>query len=251
MYGHFARRCPYPPRNNGYVGSPRADGYVPPRTGGNEVPIQGRPILPPPPPQVPNQAAAIVAPPAPILQAPPMQPPASNAIVPYQPTSAIQYQPPRGTTTANGGRGWTNRPREGNGEGEGLMILREILNERREDRERRREEDDRHAREEQARLAREEEERRLQQEENREAEREARLTRIVREQMEELEAKKKEDASGTNKSNRYGATWARLTHHRKMVRMRKEGISTARKGIKAPWREDQKILRNKRQADPE
>ncbi|GBG72357.1 hypothetical protein CBR_g11935 [Chara braunii] len=75
------------------------------------------------------------------------------------------------------------------------MILREIWNDRREERERRREEEDRRNRDEQARLAREEDERRAEVEEKKEVEREARMARLVREQMEEMEAKKK-GASG-------------------------------------------------------
>ncbi|GBG72203.1 hypothetical protein CBR_g11135 [Chara braunii] len=56
-------------------------------------------------------------------------------------------------------------------------------------------------REEQARLAREEEQRRLEQEEKREADREARLARILREQMEDMEKKKKEGSADLSKKN--------------------------------------------------
>ncbi|GBG67213.1 hypothetical protein CBR_g84876 [Chara braunii] len=220
LYGHFARWCPYPPRNNGYNGSPRGEGFGAPSTGANVVPtrsegfIQGRPILPPPQPSqvhiqpIPNQQAPgqpaqrFEAPPPPLLHAPPVMPIASNAIIRYQPPqNAFPHQQPRSGTNGNGPRGWSNRPRDIGGEGEGLMILREIWNERREERERRRDEEDRRVREEQARLAREEEERRLEQEAKREADREARLACIVREQMEEIEAKKQGGSADISKRN--------------------------------------------------
>ncbi|GBG81361.1 hypothetical protein CBR_g32034 [Chara braunii] len=74
---------------------------------------------------------------------------------------------------------------------EAMMILREIWNDRREEREHRREEEDRRNREEHARIVREEEEKRLEAEEKKEAEREAKMAKSVRDQMEEMEAKKK------------------------------------------------------------
>ncbi|GBG80121.1 hypothetical protein CBR_g30488 [Chara braunii] len=153
-----------------------------------------------------QQAQRIKAPlPPPLLQAPPAAPNVSNAIIrfiPYQPPqNAAPYQQPRGGMNGNGSRGWNNRPRDTGGQGEGLMILREIWNERWEERERRRDEEDRRVREEQARLAREEEQRGLEQEEKREADREARLAQIIQEQMEEIEAKKRGGSAESSKKN--------------------------------------------------
>ncbi|GBG83606.1 hypothetical protein CBR_g37410 [Chara braunii] len=241
LYGHFARWCPYPPRNNRYAVSPRNGGYGAVSSGANAVPVrndgfvQGRPILAPPQPplangqQTPSQHGQRFdsPPPPPLLQAPPAAPSASSAIVPYQPPAqnvVIPYQQPRGGSNGNGLWAWNNRPRDGGGEGEGWMILREIWNERREERERRREEEDRRVREEQARLTREEEQRRLEQEEKREADREARLARILREQMEEMEAKKREASTDTSKKN-----WDRINPPSKEGDKNKSGESTDNK----------------------
>ncbi|GBG86054.1 hypothetical protein CBR_g40955 [Chara braunii] len=199
LFGHFTRWCPFP-RNNGYGGAPRNDGYVQGNGVGqrNDGYVQGRSILPPPlsPPQPPQQALALqasssIVQPL-ILQGPASASAVSNAIVPYQ--------PPR-FNGGNAPRVWNNRPQQPS-EGEAMQILREMWNDRREERERRREEEDRRLREEQARQAREEEKKRLEDEEKREADREARLARIFREQMEAMEANKKKDgASDASKTN--------------------------------------------------
>ncbi|GBG66349.1 hypothetical protein CBR_g60000 [Chara braunii] len=199
LLGHFARWCPFP-RNNGYGGAPRNDGYAQGNGGGqrNDGYVQGRPILPPPlPPLQPlQQAPALQASSSnvqpPILQGPAPASAVSNAIIPYQ--------PPR-FNGGNAPRVWNNRPQQPS-EGEAMQILREMWNDRRKERERRREEDDRRMREEQARQAREEEKKRLEEEEKREADHEAKLARIFREQMEAMEANKKKDGTfDTSKTN--------------------------------------------------
>ncbi|GBG59289.1 hypothetical protein CBR_g32302 [Chara braunii] len=200
-YGHHARWCPHPPRNDGYGAGQRQDAAY----------IQGQPIFNsahvPSAPPLPSALSLPSAPPLPlpapypaplqgsqpaILQAPTSAVPSTSA--PSTSNAIVPYQPPRDNFGGNNARGW-NRPRDMGSDSEAMMILREIWNDRREERERRREEKDRRNKEEQTRIAREEEEKRLDAEEKKEAEREARMAKLVTDQMEEIEANKK-GASG-------------------------------------------------------
>ncbi|GBG91263.1 hypothetical protein CBR_g52148 [Chara braunii] len=162
--------------------------YVP-----SAPPLSSTPPLPPPLPLPPQLSSQVSEPP--LLQVPSSigstsnVPAASNVIVSAPSNAIVPYQPPRGVLGGTNARGW-NRPREIGSDGEAMMILREMWNNRREEREKRREDEDRRVREEQARLAREEKERRAEAEEKKEADREARMTRLVHEQFEEMEAKK-------------------------------------------------------------